>query len=144
MFSSNHHLLLFLTIISFVSSQSTVHIGILDDNDYPKGLLNIIIPNVTVCQHRGLILQIQWINSSNSLADLIDGLELRKNQTNFYLTRTAKFSTKLIQDYCQTYGIPFISMHPYESSLTAFVVLFQIRYLISFSIAVDQWRMNIL
>jgi len=114
-----YHLLL---VFTFTYSQSTIYIGILDDNDYPKGILDIIIPNITFCNNQGLKLQIQWINSSNSLANLIDGLELRKNQTNIYLARTQKFSTKLIQDFCQAYQIPFINMHSYESLSTMFVV----------------------
>jgi hypothetical protein len=113
-----YHLLLFFTL---TYSQSTIYIGILDDNDYPKGILNLVIPNITFCNNYGLKLGIQWINSSNSLADIIDGLELRENRTNIYLSRTEKFSTKLIQDFCQTHRIPFISMHSYESFSTMFV-----------------------
>jgi hypothetical protein len=115
------HLLLLFTFISFTHTQSTVYIGIVDDNDYPNGILNLVIPNITFCNQHNLRLQIQWINSSSSLSDLIDGLELRKNQMNIYLTRTMKFSTKLIQDFCQTYRIPFISMHTYEHLPATFV-----------------------
>lgn len=113
-----YHLLLFFTL---TYSQSTIYIGILDDNDYPQGILNIVIPNITFCNSYGLKLEIQWINSSNSLADLIDKLELQQNQTNIYLERTQTFSTKLIQDFCQMHRIPFISMHSYKTLPITFV-----------------------
>jgi len=106
-----YHLVLFFTIIFSTHSQSIISIGIIDDNDSPKGIINIAIPNITFCNHHGLILQIQWINSSNSLMDLIDGLETRKNQTHIYLTHTDQFSSKLIQGFCQTYRIPIVSMN---------------------------------
>jgi len=108
--------------LTIVYSQSTIYIRIVDDNDYPKGILNIVIPNITFCNHLGLRLQIQWVNVSNSLSDLIDRLELEENQTNIYLARSTKFSAKLIQDFCQTNRIPFVSMHAYESSRTRCVV----------------------
>lgn len=116
------HLLLNLIFISFIYTQSTVYIGIVDDDDdYPKGILNLVLPNITFCNQHYLQLQIQWINSSNSLYNLIDELELHQNQMNIYLTHRMKFSTKLIQDFCQTYHIPFISMHTYENLPTMFV-----------------------
>jgi hypothetical protein len=124
-----YYILLFFTIFFFTYSQSTIYIGIVDDNDYPKGILTIPIPNATFCNHHGLILLIQWINSSNSLPNLLDRLELRANQTNIYLTQKTKYTTKLIQDFCQTYRIPFVTMASY-GSLTTFVILFYIKHLI--------------
>ncbi|CAF1245495.1 unnamed protein product [Rotaria sordida] len=109
------YLLLFYAMMFLTYSQSTINIAIIDDIDYPTGFLNIVIPNVTFCNHHGLILRTHWINSSYSLIDLIDKLESQENQTNIYLTRTTKFSTKLVQDFCQTYRIPFVSMRSYGS-----------------------------
>jgi hypothetical protein len=116
-------LLLFFTNALFTHTQPTIHIGIIDDNDYPKGILNIDVPNVTFCGYHNIKLQIYWINASNSLFNLIDELELQENLINIYLARTRSFSTKLIEDFSQTYQIPFISMHSY-GSITTFVVLF--------------------
>ncbi|CAF0977628.1 unnamed protein product [Rotaria sp. Silwood1] len=102
----------------FTYSQTPINIAIIDDNHYPTGFLNIVIPNVTFCNYYGLILRTQWINSPYSLTDLIDQLESQVNQTNIYLSRTSKFSTKLVQDFCQTYRIPFVSMHSFGSITT--------------------------
>jgi hypothetical protein len=118
--------LLFLIICS-TYCQSTIRIGIIDDNENPKGLVNIKIPNVTFCGQRGLNLQLHWINTSDSLPNLINKLESKVNFTNIYLTRTIKFYTKLIEDFCQTYDIPFINMDSYETktmicSITTFVI----------------------
>ncbi|CAF1156157.1 unnamed protein product [Adineta steineri] len=104
-------LLHFFTIIFFTYSQSTISIGIIDDNDSPKGILNIAIPNITFCNHHGLILQIRWINSLNSLLDLLNELEERANHTHIYVAHKDQFSTKLIQGFCQTYRIPCVSMN---------------------------------
>ncbi|CAF2405670.1 unnamed protein product [Rotaria sp. Silwood2] len=112
------YLLLFFAIFFFTYSQSLINIAIIDGNHYPTGFLNIVIPNVTFCNHYGLILRTQWINSSYSLTDLIDHLESQKNQTNIYLSRASKLSTKLVQDFCQTYRIPFISMRSFGSITT--------------------------
>jgi hypothetical protein len=111
----------YIILLFFTFSQSTIYIGIIDDNDYPKGILTIPISNITFCNQKGLILLIQWINSSNSLPNLINRLESRENQTNIYITHKAKFSTKLIEDFCKTNRIPFITMSSY-GSLTTFVV----------------------
>ncbi|CAF3809797.1 unnamed protein product [Rotaria magnacalcarata] len=107
--------LVFFPLISFTYSQTIINVAIIDDNDYPTGVLDIAIPNVTVCDRQGLILRIRWINSSHSLTNVMDQLEFDKHQTNIYLARTNKFSTKLVQDFCQTYHKPFISMRSYGS-----------------------------
>lgn len=120
-----YYIFFFFTL---TSSQSTIYIRILDNNDYPKGTLNIVIPNITFCYSHGLKLEIQWMNSSNSLADLIDQLELQQNQTNIYLERTQTSSTKLIQAFCQTHRIPFISMHSYKTFSIPFVFQISIKY----------------
>ena len=117
----HQHFFLILTIIFCTHSQSTVYIGIVDDNDYPKGILNIAMSNVTICHRRGLMLQLQWMNSSSSLVDLADELEVRKNQIHIYIARTTTLSSKLIQDFCQIYQIPFINVNSYETQLTAYV-----------------------
>ncbi|CAF3438343.1 unnamed protein product [Rotaria socialis] len=96
-----------------------MNVAIIDDNDYPTGILDIGIPNVTACDRQGLILRTRWINSSHSLTNVMDQLEFDKHQTNIYLARTNKFSTKLVQDFCQTYHKPFISMRSYGSVTSA-------------------------
>ena len=114
---SYKHLLLLLSFISFISTQSTIYVRIIDDNNYPQGILTVLLPNLTVCNDKSLRLQIQWINTSNSLSDLIDGLEIEDKQRHVYLTRTTKSSTRLIQDFCQTYRIPFLTIHSSENLL---------------------------
>ncbi|UJR21339.1 hypothetical protein I4U23_024433 [Adineta vaga] len=104
-------LMIFSTMVLFTSSQSTISIGIIDDNDSPRGVLNIAIPNITFCYHQGLILQIRWINPWKSLLNLLNELEVRANQTHIYLARMDHFSTKLIQGFCQTYRLPLVIMN---------------------------------
>ncbi len=121
---SLHILYLFFSIIY---CQSTIRIGIIDDNDNSKEFVNINVPNVTFCGQKGLNLQLYWINTSNSFSNLLNKLEFEQNFTNIYLTRTETFYTKLIQDFCQTNHIPFINMRSYESktmlcSITTFVI----------------------
>ncbi|CAF4613811.1 unnamed protein product, partial [Rotaria magnacalcarata] len=67
--------LVFFPLISFTYSQTIINVAIIDDNDYPTGVLDIAIPNVTVCDRQGLILRIRWINSSHSLTNVMDQLE---------------------------------------------------------------------
>jgi hypothetical protein len=118
---------LFLLIIYFKFCQSKIRIGIIDDNDNPKRFININISNVTFCGQQGLNLELHWINTSNSLSNLLNQLEFEENFTNIYLTHTEKSYTKLIQDFCQTNSIPFINMRSYENnkilcSITTFVI----------------------
>lgn len=115
--SPYQHLLLLLSFISFISTQSTIYVRILDDNDYPQGILTVLLPNLTVCNDQSLRLQIQWINTSTSLSDLIDRLEIDDKQRRVFLTRTTKLSTRLIQDFCETYRIPFLTIHSSENLL---------------------------
>ncbi len=116
-------------IIHSTYCQSTIRIGIIDDNDDPKEFMDINISNVTFCGQKDLNLQLHWMNTSNSLPNLFNKLELKQNLTNIYLTHTGKFSTKLIQDFCQTNHIPFINMKSYEDkimlcSITTCVIFF--------------------
>ena len=115
------HIFILIFFVPSIYTQSTVYIGVVDDNDYPQGILNLFLTNITFCRQHNLQLQIQWINSSSSLTDLIDKLEQHRNQMNIYLTHTTKFSTKLIEDFSQTHRIPFINMYTYEEPSTTFV-----------------------
>jgi hypothetical protein len=114
-------------IIYSTYCQSTIRIGIIDDNDDRKEFVDINISNLTFCGQKELNLQLHWMNTSNSLPNLFNKLELKQNLTNIYLTHTGKFSTKLIQDFCQTNHIPFINMKSYEDkimlcSITTYVI----------------------
>lgn len=106
-------------------SQSIINVVIIDDNDYPNGVLDIPLLNTTFCDHQGLIIRTRWTNSSYSLTDIIDQLEKNKNQTMVYLARTTEFSTKLIKDFCETNLIPFISMRSYGTLEPRFVFEFR-------------------
>ncbi len=124
---SLHVWYLFLSIIYSTYCQSTIRIGIIDDNDNPKRFVNINVSNVSFCGQKDLNLQLHWINTSNSLSNLLNQLEFEENFTNIYLTYTEKSYTKLIRDFCQTNSIPFINMRSYESntilcSITTFVI----------------------
>src|SRR5689334_14549771 len=99
---SYYVLYLFFSMIYFTYCQSTIRIGIIDDNDNPKGFVRINVPNVTFCGHENLYLQLYWINTSISLFNLINQLEFEQSLTNIYLTNTMNFYTKLIQDFCRT------------------------------------------
>jgi len=115
------------SIIYFTYCQSTIRIGIIDDNDNPSRFVNINVSNVTFCGEKSLNLQLHWINTSNSLSNLLNKLEFEQNFTNIYLTHTGKFYTKLIRDFCQTNHIPFINIKFDESktilcSITTFVI----------------------
>ncbi|CAF0746219.1 unnamed protein product [Adineta steineri] len=112
---SHHILYLFLSIVYFTNCQSIIRIGIIDDNVNPKEFVNIKIPNKNFCGRKDLNLQLYWINTSNSLSYLINKLEFEQNFTNIYITRTAKFSTQLIQDFCEINQIPFINMKAHGS-----------------------------
>jgi hypothetical protein len=107
--------------------QSIIRVGIIDDNDNPKGLVHINVPNITFCDRQGFNLQLHWINTLNSLPNLLNKLELDdENQTKIYLTYTEQFSTKLIRDFCQKNHIPFFNIKSDENktilcSLTSFV-----------------------
>lgn len=108
------HQLLFAVsaiLLSSTAAQSTVSVGIIDEHDAPRGVLNIAVPNITFCHHQGLILQIRWINPWKSLLHLLHELEGRANQTHIYLAHMDHFSTRLIQGLCQTYRIPFVTMN---------------------------------
>ncbi|CAF0723950.1 unnamed protein product [Adineta ricciae] len=104
-------LMIFSTFIVITSSQSTISIGVIDENDSPQGILNIAVPNTTFCYHQGLILQIRWINPRKSLLNLLNELDVRANQTHIYLAHMDHFSTKLIEGFCQTYRLPFVIMN---------------------------------
>ncbi|CAF4739251.1 unnamed protein product, partial [Rotaria sp. Silwood1] len=112
---SHHIFYLFLSIINFSNGQSTIRIGIIDDNYDHTDFINIKVPNVTFCGRKGLNLQLHWLNTLDSLPNLINTLEYEQNFTNIYLTRTINFYTNLIRDFCQTNHIPFINMKSYGS-----------------------------
>ena len=122
------------SLIYFTYCQSIIRIGIIDDNDNHKGIINIKIPNITYCAEKYLNLQLYWINTSNSLSNLLSTLESEQNFTNIYLSNTINIHTKLIQDFCQVNYIPFIDMKSYESKTMinpTFVILINF-YLHSF------------
>jgi hypothetical protein len=115
----SHHLLhLFFPIIYFTYCQSTIRIGIIDDSANSKEFVNLNVPNITFCGRKNLNLELYWINTSNSLSNLLNKLEFEQNFTNIYLTRTTKFSTQLIRDFCEMNHIPFINMKSYGSTTT--------------------------
>lgn len=123
---SDHILYLFFIIIYSTYCQSLIRIGIIDDNDNPRRIVNINLSNITFCGGKDLHLQLHWINTSNSLSTLFNQLEFKQNFTNIYLTHTSNFYTKLIRDFSQTNHIPFINLKSDESktilcSLTTFV-----------------------
>lgn len=138
-----------LSLIYFTYCQSIIRIGIIDDNDTPKGIININIPNITFCGEKYLNLQLYWINTSNSLSNLLNTLESEQNFTNIYLSNTINIHTKLIQDFCQVNHIPFINMKSYESktrinpSPSTFVISLLIFICIVFS-SLDHLLENIL
>jgi hypothetical protein len=111
------HLFLFLTGTLSIYSQVLVRLGIIDDHDHQQTSLNIDIPNITFCDQQKIRLQVFWINSSYSPSDLADRLERQDNITHIYLARTAKFSTRFIQDFCQTHRLPFIAMRSISNRL---------------------------
>jgi hypothetical protein len=118
--------LLIFSLIYSTYCQSLIHIGIIDENDNSNGLVHINVSNITFCGKRDLNFQLHWINTFNSLPNLLNKLESEDNQTNIYLTYTEQFSTKLIQDFCQINHIPFINLKSDENksnlcSLTSFV-----------------------
>ena len=150
MFPYEHLLLLlfFLPLISFVYTQSTIYVRIVDDNDYPQGILTVLLPNLTFCNATRLQLQIQWINTSTSLADLLlNGFDFDDQRKHVYLTRTSKLSSRLIQDFCRTYHIPFLTIHSSErlSAMYAFSSLSFIHSMIfsSSSVMPDSLRVLI-
>ena len=108
-------LLVYSTPVLCAHARFPIRLGIIDDHDHPSGILNIALPNVTLCSHHGIVLQIFWINSSQPLWNLVDDLQMAENRTYIYLARSATFSTKLIQDFCQTHGIPFMAIRSYNS-----------------------------
>ena len=125
MLSSRFYCLIFL-IIYFTYCQSTIRIGIIDDNENPKGFVNLNVPNLTFCNQKDLNLQLYWINTSNSFSNLLTKLEGEQNSTHIYITHTKHFYSKLIEDFSQIHHIPFINMKSYENkttlcSLTTFV-----------------------
>ena len=115
------YLFLLLTGTCDAQSPMLVRLGIIDDHDYPQRILNIDIPNTTFCEQHGIQLQIFWINSSHSVSDLVESMETRDNVTHIYLARAAKFSTNLIQDFCQTHRIPFITMRSLTNQIMSVV-----------------------
>ncbi|CAF4603537.1 unnamed protein product, partial [Rotaria sp. Silwood2] len=110
----SHHIFhLFLSIIYFSNGQSTIRIGIIDNNYDHTDFVNIKVPNVTFCGRKGLNLQLHWLNTLDSLPNLINTLELEQNLTDIYLTRTIKSHTNIVRDFCQINHIPFINMKSY-------------------------------
>ena len=107
---SHHVLYLVLSIVYFTVCQSTIRIGIIDDNINSKETIKIKVPNRTFCSQTNFYLQLYWINTSNSLPNLFNKLEAERSLTSIYITRTTKLSTQLIQDFCEIYRIPFINM----------------------------------
>ncbi|UJR28098.1 hypothetical protein I4U23_009353 [Adineta vaga] len=121
---SHHILYLIFSLVYFTTCQSTIRIGIIDDNMNSKEITRIKIPNRTFCSQTNSYLQLYWINTSKSLPNLLNKLESDKFLTNIYITRTTKLSTQLIQDFCEINHIPFINMKSFGSktmlcSLTA-------------------------
>ncbi|CAF0775474.1 unnamed protein product [Rotaria sordida] len=112
---SDHVFYLFLLIIYFSHGQSTIRIRIIDDNYNYTDFVNIKVPNVTFCGRKGLNLQLHWLNTLDSLPNLINILEFEQNLTDIYLTRTVQSHTNLIRDFCQINHIPFINMKSYGS-----------------------------
>jgi hypothetical protein len=111
-----HHILYFIFLIIYLTyCQSTIRIGIIDDHDNPKGIININLPNLTFCGEKRLNLQLYWINISTSIANLLTKLEFEQNSTNIYLIHANKFYTKLLQDFCRINHKLFINMQSYES-----------------------------
>lgn len=114
-----HHILyLFFFTMHYSYGQPTLRIDIIDDNYNRSDFVYIKVPNVTLCGRKELSLQLHWLSSLESVADLINKLESEQNSTNIYLTRTNRFHTKLIRDFCQTNNIPFINMNSYGSKTT--------------------------
>lgn len=101
---------------AIIYCQSTIRIGIIDDNN-SKESIDINLPNITFCNQKGLNLQLYWINTFNSLPNLLNKLELEVNLTNIYLTYTDQYSTKLIENFCQINHIPFFNMKSNENNI---------------------------
>jgi hypothetical protein len=105
----------FLIMISFITGQPTLHIGIIDDLTYSHEVIDLKISNIKFCSQSGMNLRLSWMNSSISMMDLVDQLEFNPNRLDIYLTRTESLRTELIHDFCQQSDRLHISM---QSSLT--------------------------
>lgn len=114
-------LYLFLFGTTCASAEMFIRIGIIDDYDHSQKSFNIDLPNLNMCDQHGIQLQLSWINSSGSSSNLLDRLERQENFTHVYLARQVKFSSKSIQDFCQTNRIPFVTLSSLSQRMTTYV-----------------------
>ena len=106
---------LLLSILSVTHGRTTIRVGLFDDLDQTNVPIDILVPNVTVCDQRDLHVHLYWIHSSNSLLDLLDQLESEESLSDVYLTRTGQRRTALIEAFCHTHNLPFIDLKSFAS-----------------------------
>lgn len=104
-----------LTSLSLTHGRTTIRVALFDDIDQTNIPIDIQVPNVTVCNQRDLHLHLYWINSSNSLLDLLDQLESEESLSDVYLARTGQRRTALIEAFCHTHNLPFIDLKSFAS-----------------------------